>query len=101
MKDDVLRGNRKIRFPVRHCPDVPSSQGWMLVGHNLFCVVFTLIFGDEFHEKSCGYCWHFPKQADKALPSASCSPGGIHVGCARPRGPHWQGLFPASSQLGL
>lgn len=74
MKDDVLKGkkdNRRTRFPVRPRPEVPSSQGWMLVRHNLSCVFFILLFGDEFREKSCGHHWHFPRQADKAVPSAS------------------------------
>jgi len=45
----------------------------------MFSMSFTLIFGDEFHEKSCGHCWRFPEEADEALPSASRSPGGIHM----------------------
>lgn len=54
--------NRKIWFPVRHWPDVSSSQNWMLVRHHLCFVSFTLIFSDEFHVKSCGHCWHFPSR---------------------------------------
>lgn len=83
MKDDILKGkkdSRKIRFPVRHRP---SSKGCLLVKLSLsFLCLFHGHFSGELHENSCGHCWPFPAQAEKALPSASQSPAGIHVGWA-------------------